>query len=272
MPVKYVTVGSVATYVHHRGQTTLPGRPPTATSGTAVLCVHDVTGNGNAFAGVLDALAADTRPFAFDLPAHGRSGGLDSLATISEMAAHLKELADFLDLGSPVLVGDGMGAAIALEAAAQWPAWPLALVLCGGASGTPAPASAEIDQVRLVTAGRSRRQFDTAAYGPNTAKAVFERAFGDWMKTDPRATLGDLQALASWDASSRVGAVSASVTVVVGEHEPEAARAAAESLAAALVTGSVVTLAGAARRCVYEQPERLAAIIASVASASGRTS
>ena len=123
---KYFTVGSIATIVHHRGPTTLPGHPPAAGAGATVLCLHDVAGNGNVFAGVLDALADEQRPIAFDLPAHGRSGGLDSLGALDAMAAHTKALADRLELTAPVLLGDGMGAAVALEAAATWPDWPSA--------------------------------------------------------------------------------------------------------------------------------------------------
>jgi pimeloyl-ACP methyl ester carboxylesterase len=263
--VKYFTVGSVATFVHHRGPTTLPGHPPAPAAGATVLCMHDVAGNGNVFAGVLDALADGHRPIAFDLPAHGRSGGLDSLAGIAAMAAHTKAVADELEVAAPVLLGDGMGAAVALEAAATWPDWPLAVVLCGGAAATPAPDPAEIDQLRLVTTGRARRQFDTTGYAPDTPREIYQRAFGEWMKTDPRATVGDLEALAAWDGASRLGAVAAPVVVVVGEHEPAEARAAAEELAAGVRAGRVVTLAGAGRRGVLEQPAALAAVVAAAA-------
>src|SRR5215211_1434234 len=159
VPAKYFTVGSVATLVHHRGPTTLPGHPPGPADGPTVLCLHDVAGNGNMFADVLDALAEGHRPIAFDFPAHGRSGGLDGLGAIDAMAAHAKALGDVLGLTSPVLLGDGMGAAVALEVAGTWPEWPAAVVLCGGASATPAPDPATITQVREVTAGRARRQF-----------------------------------------------------------------------------------------------------------------
>lgn len=266
MVAKYFTVGSVATIVHHRGPTTLPGHPPAASDGATILCLHDVAGNGNVFAGVLDALAEGHRPIAFDLPAHGRSGGLDSLGTIDAMAAHTKALADRLELTAPVLLGDGMGAAVALEAAATWPDWPAAVVVCGGASATPAPDPATIEQVRLVTAGRARRQFDTTGYAPDTERAVYERAFGEWMKTDPRATFGDLEALAAWDGPSRLAAVSAPVVVVVGEHEPAEARAAADALVAAVADGRLVDLPGAGRRGVVEQPAALAAIVAGAAA------
>lgn len=266
MAAKYFSVGSVATIVHHRGPTTLPGQPPAAASGATVLCVHDVAGNGNVFAGVLDALADGNRPIAFDLPAHGRSAGLDSLGAIDAMAAHTKALADALGLTSPVLLGDGMGAAVALEAAATWPDWPAAVVVCGGATATPAPDPATIEQVREVTAGRARRQFDTTGYAPDTAREVYQRAFGEWMKTDPRATVGDLVALAEWDGPARLAAVTAPVVVIVGEHEDAAALAAAEALAGAVANGRVVTLAGAGRRGVVEQPDALAALVADAAS------
>jgi pimeloyl-ACP methyl ester carboxylesterase len=266
--VKYFTVETKATFVLHRGPTTLPGHPPAPRSGATVLCVHDVAGNGNVFAGVLDALADNHRPIAFDLPAHGRSGGLDSLATIAAMAAYTKALADRLELTSPVLLGDGMGSAVALEAAATWPEWPGAVVVGGGASATPAPDRAAIDQLRLVTAGQARRQFDTTGYAPETSRDVYQTAFGEWMKTDPRATIGDLEALAVWDGPARVGAVTAPVAVVVGEHEPDAARAEAEALAAAVRSGRVVTLAGAGRRGVLEQPRALAEIVAGIAEQS----
>ncbi|MCU1504002.1 MAG: alpha/beta hydrolase, partial [Ilumatobacteraceae bacterium] len=259
MPAKYFTIDSVATFVHHRGPTTLPGRPPAAADGATIVCVHDVAGNGHVFTGVLDALADAHRPIAFDLPAHGRSGGVDSLGAIEAMAAHARAFADRLELTSPVLLGDGMGAAVALEAAATWPDWPAAVVVCGGASVTPAPDPAAIAQLRQVTAGRARRQFDTTGYAPDTERGVYERAFAEWMKTDPRATVGDLEALAAWAGSERVGVISAPVVVVVGEHETAEARTAAETLAAAVRNGRVVELAGAGRRGVLEQPQRLAA-------------
>jgi pimeloyl-ACP methyl ester carboxylesterase len=262
---KYFTVDGVATFVHHRGPTTLPGTPPASTGGATVLCLHDAAGNGHVFTGLLDALAGDVRPLAFDLPGHGRSGGLDSLGRIEAMAAHAHALADRLGVTSAVLVGDGMGAAVALELAATWPSLPSAVVLCGGAALAPAPDPAALDQLRQVTAGRARRQFDTTGYAPDAPREVYQRAFGEWMKTDPRATVGDLEALAAWRGAARVGSITAPVSVVVGEHEPAEARVAAQAVADAVADARVVELAGAGRRGVVEQPQRLAEIVAGVA-------
>ena len=88
MAEKYFTVDGVATFVHHRGPTTLPGTPPASSGGATVLCLHDAAGNGHVFTGLLDALSGEASPIAFDLPGHGRSGGLDSLGRIEAMAAH----------------------------------------------------------------------------------------------------------------------------------------------------------------------------------------
>ncbi|MDQ1422606.1 MAG: hypothetical protein QOD72_104, partial [Acidimicrobiaceae bacterium] len=77
-----------------------------------------------------------------------------------------------------------------------------------------------------------------------------------------------LEALAAWDSQARLSAISAPVVVVVGEHEPAEARVAAEALAAAVRSGRVVTLAGAGRRGVLEQPRALAEIVAGIAEQS----
>ena len=268
MAAKYFTVGSVATFVHHRGPTTLPGQPPAPSGGATVLCVHDVAGNGHVFAGVLDALADRHRPIAFDLPGHGRSGGLDSLGAIAAMAAHTKELADRLDVRAPVLLGDGMGAAVALEAAATWPDWPAAVVVSAGPRRRRPPTRRRSSRCAWSPPAGPAASSTRPATRP-TPREVYERAFGEWMKTDPRATVGDLEALAEWDGAAIAGAVTAPVVVVVGEHEPPEAVAAAEALAAAVRHGRVVALAGAGRRGVAEQPEQLAAIVA-VAAESRR--
>lgn len=261
MPLKYVTAEGVATFVHHRGPTTLPNHPPDVSNGRTVLCLHDAGGNGNVFSGVLDALEATHSPVAIDLPGHGRSGGLDSLGAIGAMAAHAKATADALGLPRPVLLGDGMGAAVALEAAISEPAWPVALVLCGGATARFAIAPEVVEAVRRVATGKARREFDQSGYAPTTERPVYEKAFADWLKTDPRALLGDREAQVAWSAEGRLAGVTMPVLVVCGEHEEADSRAAAEALAAALPNAQTAVLAGAGRRGVAEQPAALATAI-----------
>ncbi|MCP3853685.1 MAG: alpha/beta hydrolase [Actinomycetia bacterium] len=257
MPSKYVTVDGVATLIHHRGATTLPGQPPDTSRGHTILCLHDAGGNGNVFRGLLDHLAENHSPLSYDQPGHGRSADLDSLGSIEAMAAHASGLISTLGLGSVVLVGDGLGAAVALEVAKSGSA--AAVVLVGGATGVPSGLDAMVDQLAEITAGRARREFDRTGYAPDTPRHVYQAAFGEWVKTDPRATLGDRRAQQAWTAEP--GGVACPVLVLTGEHEEDDSEAGAEALAAALSAGSCAQVVGAGRRGVSEQPAALAITI-----------
>lgn len=265
MPKKYVTVDGVATLVHHRGETTLPGSPPTTSNGATIICCHDAGTDGNQFADLLDHLAEGNSPMSYDQPGHGRSASLDSLGSIQAMVDHLKALADSWSISAPVLVGEGLGAAVALQAATSHPDWVAALVLVGDAAAEY-DVDAEINQLSAITSGKARREFDRSGYAPDTDRAVYQKAFGNWVKTDPRATLGDRKAQAEWS----LGPGPATPTlVVVGEHTEEGPASAAESLAAQLSNGVVERLAGAGRRGVLEQPEALATTIDTFLAANG---
>lgn len=260
VPQKYLHVGDVATLIHHRGPTTLPDQPPQTDRGATIICLHDAGYNGRQFDGVLDRLAADHSPLAYDQPGHGRSGSLDALPSVAAMVDHLASILASWSLDDPVLVGDGLGATIALQAAAQHPGRVKGLVLTGG------PAAGhdledEIASLAAITSGKARRDFPRDGYAPDTDRAVYQRAFGNWVTTDPRATLGARRAQAEWalaDPPPRVPTM-----VVVGEHEPEPASAAAHELADRLPEASVARLPGAGSHGVLEQAEALGELIGS---------
>ncbi len=268
MPQKYLSVDGVATLVHHRGPTTLPGHAPATSQGEVVICLHEAGDNANSYSALLDALAPAHSPLAFDRAGHGRSGSLDSAGSVDAMVAQLRGLASGFGLGRPVLVGEGLGAAVALAAAIAAPDWPKALILLGGAAAHFDGLDATVDELRRITSGKARRAFDNTGYAPDTPREVFQKAFAEWVRTDPRATLGDRIAQQGWDGRGRLGAVTCPVTIVVGEHEDAAARSTAEALAAALAQAKVVTLAGAGRHAVIETPAALAEIIDAVATST----
>lgn len=221
-----------------------------------MLCLHDAGGNGNTFAALMDQLADAQSPIAYDQPGHGRSGGLDALDSVPAMAEQLHGLATSWSLDSPVLLGVGLGAAVALQAAAAHPGWAQALVLMGASAHYD--LDAEIAQLAAITSGKARREFDRTGYAPDTDRKVYQRAFGEWVKTDPRATLGARRAQATWSLGD---APDVPTLIVVGEHEDGASVAAANELAGRLPKAAVETLAGAGRHGVVEQPEALAAKI-----------
>ncbi len=254
MPQKYVTVGDTATLVHHRGSTTLPGSPPRCEHGATIVCLHDAGVSGAQFSDVMDHLADAHSPLAYDQPGHGRSAGLDALDSVEAMADQLRALTSTWSIDRPVLVGEGLGTAVALQAAAANPGYPAALVLVGGAAASFA-LDDEIEALAAITSGKARREFDRTGYGPDTDRSVYQKAFSFWVKTDPRATLGARRAQNAWSLD---GSPDLPVLIVVGEHEEPASVAAAESLAEKLPNAVVQRLEGAGRRGVLEQPERLA--------------
>lgn len=261
MPQKYLAIGETATLIHHRGPTTLPGSPPRTDRGSTVICLHDAGTSGAWFSDLMDSLAGGHSPLSYDQPGHGRSGGLDALGSIGAMVDHLRSLTEAWSIEHPVLVGEGLGSAVALQAAvegaAEDPGYPSALVLIGGAAAS-FDLDDELAALTAITAGKARRDFDRTGYAPETDRSVYQKAFAYWVKTDPRATLGARRAQAAWSLD---GAPELPVLVVIGEQEEPDSAAAAESLAERLPNATVHRLAGAGRRGVLEQPESLAAAI-----------
>lgn len=226
-----------------------------------MLCLHEAGMGGASFADLLTELEAGHSPIAFDRPGHGRSGGLDSLGSVPAMADHALGLLDGYGLARAVLVGEGLGVAVALELAAAAPDRVAGLVLIGGAASSWDLAG-EIESLAAITAGRARREFDRSGYASETDRSVYQKAFGVWVKTDPRATLGDRRAQADWSLGDRSASITAPAVVVIGEQEEDESATAARALAEALPNGSTSTLAGAGRRGVLEQPAALAQLIA----------
>jgi pimeloyl-ACP methyl ester carboxylesterase len=258
VPHKYATVEGVATYVHHVGATTLPEVVPDLSRGEIVVCLHGSGGNGAVFAELLRALAAEHSPLALDLPGHGRSGGLDGLASIEQMAAFVAAFLDKWGIARAVWLGHSMGGAVALRAALERPERVRALVLC--ASGARFPGAA-IPAVARVVAGKDRRPFFRDAYAPKAPPEVLRRGFLEDLKTDPRVLLSDLEACRAFDAEADLGRIAVPALVAVGEDEDPALRERSERLAAGLRGATFRRIRDAGHMLPLEQPEALAGVV-----------
>lgn len=257
-----MSVDGVAIHLRHVGPTTLPDVATDTSRGETILCLHGSGGSGASFAPLLERLGAAHSPLAFDQPGHARSGGLDSLGSIERMAAFTRALAEKLGLRPPVLVGNSMGGAVALEHALAWPDRTRALVLVGSAPRFRMLPDDFVGHMREVVAGRARRRFDRGAWSPSTPDEVVMRGFAEDAKTDPRVVLGDLLAVRAWDALPRLGEVAVPTLVIVGADEFPPLREQAEVLAAGIRGARRVEIPRAGHMAHFEQPEAVAEAIA----------
>ena len=255
MPEKYVREGGLPILLRHTGPSTLPEKPPVSRSGRAVVCLHDAGLQSSVFTDLLAAIGDQACALAFDLPGHGRSGGLDALPSIEAMSACARGVASWCRAERPVLVGHGMGALVALDWARRDPGSVAGLVLCATGRVVDVPDAA-IETMRQVTLGRAPRPFDPARLAPGSPPEQMRRYWFESIQTDPRATLVDLEACRDF-AKAFDGACGAKSVVACGEAEPEADRARAQGFASRL-GAPCTTLPGAASLLPLEKPAELA--------------
>lgn len=261
MPQKYVSIDGVATFLRHTGATTLPDTPPATSQGEVVLCLHGTGGNAGDFGALLDVLGQSHSPIAFDQPGHGRSGMLDSLGAVDRMRDFTRALVDKLGLRPAVLVGHSLGGAVALDYALEFPDAVRGIVVLSGGAGFTFPDDF-LANAKLVTEGKRRRDFDPTAFSKETAPEVMRKAFMAGMKTDPRATYGDLLACADWDREADLTRIEAPTLVLHGDAERDEVVARADRLVERLPNARKAVVPKAGRMLLYEQPEAVAAEIA----------
>ncbi len=90
--------------------------------GRPLILLHGGLGSGEMFGPVRPALAEGHRVIAVDLQGHGRTADIDRPIDVQLMADDIAALIDHLRLDRPDLVGYSLGGAVALFAAAQYPA------------------------------------------------------------------------------------------------------------------------------------------------------
>lgn len=279
MPEKYVRRDGLPLLVRHTGSTTLPQDPPRRGQGPAIVCLHDAGLQSSVFSELLavldDRLGDAGLALAFDLPGHGRSGSLDSLPSIAAMSEMARWLIDWCRIDRALLVGHGMGALVALEWARTAAAGSISgLVLCGVGLALDIDQAA-IDRMRRVSQGKAPRPFDPARLAPGASADLMRHAYMEGIRTDPRATVVDLEAIFDWTqafeasgpddgggASHARGGLakdlSAATRIVTGAGEPDASRARAEALASRLEGAELRTITDAAHLLPLEQPAALA--------------
>lgn len=253
MPAKYVSVGDHAVHYLHTGATTLPGTPPALAEGQLFVFLHD----GGCCAGLwqrqLRGLAPQHSAIAVDMPGHGRSNGVEGLASIDASVELLATIATALRLRPFVLVGHGLGATIALAFAAAHAPRLQGLVLA--APTLKADCSAALPTLRDITMGRLPQQFSPEVFSPQTTPDVMREYFTAYVTTDPRVRLADLTAAHGFDAGPLAARVAVRTLVVAGADDRVTAPADSQAVAAALPNARFATVADAGHVMALERAE-----------------
>jgi len=282
VPEKYVRREGLPLLVRHTGPSTLPEVPPfssgsgsesatsasTDASATArIVCLHDAGLQSSVFEGLLAELDdGGVKALALDLPGHGRSGSLDSLPSIEDMAEMASWVADWCQIDRALVVGHGMGALVALEWAFSKPDSVAGLVLCGAGAALGIDAGA-IELMRNVTRGKAPRPFDPTRVCKDSGPDLMRRAYMEGIKTDPRATLVDLEASRTWSdafdarGGAEAGGLRCPVRIVSGGAESDSIRRCSEQLARVSPSSSTHIVEGAAHFLPLENPAALSSLI-----------
>ncbi len=266
MPEKYLRREGLPLLLRHTGRTMLPEHPPEVTPGVTILCLHDAGLQSSIFSELMAAMGESSTALSFDLPGHGRSGGLDALDTIEEMAEMARWVADWCRIERPLLVGHGMGALVALEWARSDIESVAGLILCGAGRILGVEDEA-IETMRRVTRGKAPRPFDPSRLAKDSGRELMKRAYMEGIQTDPRATLVDLEASRHWcDASIDATGIGCPTRFVDGAGESERARARTGEFADSLQDAVFAEIEGAAHYLPFEKSRELAEQIQQVAA------
>jgi pimeloyl-ACP methyl ester carboxylesterase len=265
VPAKYVQLRGESLHFLHTGTTTLPDVPPALEPGALFVCVHGAGRNAGDFRRTLAGLAPAHSVVALDLPAHGRSTGLDALPTIAAYADVCEAFLGVTTRRPVILVGWSMGALAALELASRGAAALAGLVLI---AATPVWALDEtaLAAVRDVVRGRRPQIFDKTLFSPATSLEVMREAWMEQVKTDPRVLYGDLLAAQRFDGRSLLSKVRLPTLVVHGADDQLMPRASAEALVAGIAGARLAVVERAGHIPQLEQPERLHELLASFAA------
>jgi len=252
LPTKYLHLDGSAIHYLHTGPSTLPDVPPGLTAGRLVVLVHAAGRNAGMWRRQLDALGAGHSALALDFPGHGRSSGVDGLASIDDYAACLGRFVDALGLRPFVLVGRSMGGAVALAFAARHPKRLAGLVLACTAPRfqfTDESLAAHRDVVR----GRLPQQFTTETFSPSTGMDLMREAWMEQVKTDPRVRYGDLLACRAFEGAPLLADIRTPTLVVVGADDQVTPPALGAELAAGIAGARLATIAAAGHQAPLEQ-------------------
>ncbi len=262
-----LTVNDTELYVERRG------------SGEPLLLVQGMTGHSLHWGeGLLGALERDFELVLYDHRGVGRSAAHDGPLSIAGLASDAHELLDALDIERAHVLGISMGGMVAQELALAAPERVLTLTLgatyCGGPEARFTDDRVINDLAMAILSGDAERkiragwEFNVSPEFAN-AEGNFER-FSEVAVAYPVALpmiMAQVQAIMAHDTSERLAEIAAPTLVVHGSADQMLAASNGEQVASLIPGARLELLDGVGHLFFWEQPERVAQLIAEHAAA-----
>ena len=222
-----------------------------------VVLIHDAGGSSVAWIDVLKRLASRRRVIAPDLPGHGQSDpwhAASSEVSIDLYRDAIGTICARLAVDRAVLVGHGMGGAIALACALAFPDRVAALVLvgCGARMKTlPALLTALADEKSDPAELIARR-----IYSPSTSRAITDRWRALNLQAPREIVIADYRACDRIDLRAALPSIKTPALAVAGSDDIVLPPQLSLKLAAGLGNARAVILPHAGHMLFHEQPDR----------------
>jgi pimeloyl-ACP methyl ester carboxylesterase len=202
------------------------------------------------------------RTIAFDNRGAGQSDAPPGPYSIAEMAADAAAVLNAAKVNAAHIFGVSMGGMIAQEFALQYPQKVRSLILGCTAAGGPEAVRAEAAALQVLMT----RSPDADAFAKAIGPFIYDRETSreridqdtavrrKWYPT-PDAYFAQLQAIAAWEAYSRIAQIAAPTLVIHGENDLLVPAENARLLAARIPGAKLVLLPNASHIFITDQTE-----------------
>ncbi len=230
-----------------------------------ILLIHDAGSSHQCWPVELRRLEGQT-VYALDLPGHGNSDGVGFQSVNAYCGAIIEFLAS-LGLYQAVLVGHGLGAAIALTLALDFPQHAAGLGLISGGAAFRIPPHLIDYLSSATTLPNARDLIQQQQLAPGTPALFAARAQEILHKTRPSVLYGDWVACEQFNLHDRLEELSLPVMIACGEHDRLTPPGQSRHLAQVLDNSQLSIIRSAGHLVMMEQPAALAASLSTYLAA-----
>jgi pimeloyl-ACP methyl ester carboxylesterase len=237
-------------YFLHKG-----GRP----TRLSLVLIHGVGGDHLSWPPEIRRLA-DACVFTLDLPGHGKSFG-PGCQSVVDYAEKVVGFMNAAGLSRAVLVGHGLGGAIALTIALSHPKLVAGIVLISSGASLPVPISLMENAANPATFILAVQSFLELMQIPQNAISLKAQTFRRLSAIRPTLFHGDLCACDQYEINTRLTTIRNPILVLCGTDDQLTPRRYSENLAEQILGAALQTIEGAGHLVMLEQPRRVAALL-----------